>query len=194
MKLISTLVFLLLLLTVSAQDSTYKPYKKPAAHEKTPFWDKCYSGGDLMLYGGNNRFYFNVSPLLGYRPNNKSFSYGIGLTYQYSSFIYYGATYKFSIAGARVFIRQDLGNLFFVHGELENYFTKGENIFTREKEIISIPCANVFIGYKQKFSDFSYYYIMVGYEAIGDRNTGNYVYPMAPLLLKAGYILDLKGK
>lgn len=193
MKFIITLVFALSLGTLWSQDSTYKPYKKPVV-EKTPFWDKCYTGGDIMLYGGNGTFFFNVSPLLGYRPNNKGFSYGIGATYQFSRFTYSYSTYQFSLFGIRAFIRQDLGNMFFLHGEVENYFTQGRNVFTAKNEMISIPCANAFIGYKQKFSDFSYYYLMVGYEAIGDRNAGQYVYPMHPLVIKAGYIIDIKGK
>ncbi len=194
MKIVVTVLFLMSLQIVCAQDSTYKPYKKPIKPEGEGFWDKTYSGGDLMLAGSTGNLFFNVSPLLGYRPNNKSFSFGIGATYQFSKFTYYGAVYRFSLVGVRAFVRQEIGNLFFLHAEAENYFTKGQNVLTLKNEIITIPCANVFVGYKQKYSDYSYYYIMVGYEAIGDRKAQQYVYPLHPFIIKAGYILDIKGK
>jgi hypothetical protein len=192
-----TSIFFVLVLCSNAQDSTYKSYPKPA-DAKSTFWDKCYSGGDIMLYGGSGTLFFNISPLFGYRPNNKGFSVGIGATYQYSKFTYSStyatSSYKFSLFGIRGFIRQDLSEVFFVHAEAENYFTRGRNVFTSKNETITIPCANIFLGYKQKYSEFSYYYIMVGYEAIGDPKAGQYVYPIHPLLFKAGYVLDIKGK
>lgn len=181
--------------TYAQNDSTYSDYKyqKPAEMPEN-FWDKAYTGGDLMLWGGGGGFYFNISPMLGYRPNNGKFSYGIGATYQYSSFNDLGYTYQFSLYGARAFLRQELGNYFFVHGEYENYFTRGRSIFSNKTENISIPCANAFIGYKQNFSEYSYYYFMIGYEFIGDRYAGTYVYPVHPILIKVGYIFDLKRK
>lgn len=194
MKFFLVLVFATANLFVSAQDSTSnKPWKKPV-EDKLGFWDHCYSGGDLMLYGGSGSFYFNISPMLGYRPGNKSFSYGVGATYQFSRFTYNTSSYQFSLYGLRAFVRQDLGRMFFLHGELENYFTKGQNIFTKKEELISFPCANAFVGYKQMYSDFSYYYIMVGYEFIGDGKAPAYVYFLHPFILKAGYVFDLKGK
>jgi hypothetical protein len=195
MRIIFTLILLLGALVSIGQDSTYKPYKKPIDKDMDlTFWDKCYSGGDLSFYGGSGGLFFNISPLLGYRPGNKSFSYGIGATYQYTSFNYFGLNYNYSLFGIRAFIRQELGNMFLAHAEIENYFTKGENVLTRQVEVISIPCANVFIGYRHKFSDFSYSYIMLGLELIRDPSSYQYVYPLHPLLFKAGYILDIKGK
>ncbi|HYG52391.1 MAG TPA: hypothetical protein VD905_15880 [Flavobacteriales bacterium] len=182
----------------TAGDSTARPLKKTKPVDDLRFWDHCYSGGDLMFYGGNGSVYFNISPMLGYRPANKSFSYGIGTTYQYSSFTYLSGNnisqYRFSLVGIRGFLRQDISKMFFLHGELENYFTKGRNIFTRKDELISFACANAFIGFKQMYSDFSYYYIMAGYEFLGDGKAGIYAYPLHPFILKAGYVFDLKGK
>ena len=189
---------ILLVFSAEAQldSARYKRYREQSLEEKTPFWDKCYTGGELMLFGGTGQFYLNISPLLGYRPQNKNFSYGVGITYQYTSFIdyYYGSRYSYSLFGLRAFIRQQLGQHFFLHGEYENYFTRGFNVFTNRKEGIVVPCANGFLGYKQNFSEYSYYYIMLGYEFIGDRNTRQYVYYTAPLVLKVGYIFDIKGK
>jgi hypothetical protein len=190
--------FLIILISCStvgifAQDSTRVKPIKPLPDQGN-FWDHCYSGGDLSFFGGSGQIFFNISPLLGYRPGNKGFSYGIGATYQFTRINYYGYSDDYSLYGIRAFVRQQLGNMFFVHGELENYYTKGYNIFTRKEEPISIPCANICLGYRQKFSEFSYSYLMVGYEMIGDQKAGSYVYYTHPIVIKAGYIIDLKGK
>lgn len=157
------------------------------------FWDKAYTGGDFAFFGGTGQLYFNISPLLGYRPQNKGFSLGIGATYQYTYLndVFYGS-YAYSLFGVRGFVRQQLGEHFFIHGEYENYFTKGVNIFTQKRENIIIPCANAFLGYKQHFSEFSYYYIMLGYEFIHDPYT-RYVYGIHPLVFKVGYIFNIRG-
>lgn len=192
------LIFCLILLSsvwVNAQrDSTRYANIDDKYLEKDSFWEKCYTGGDFMFYIGSGQLNFNISPLLGYRPQNKGFSYGLGATYQFTRFDYTNVVYSYSLFGIRGFVRQNLGSHFFLHGELENYFTKGQNIFTKKVEPISIPCANAFIGYKQGISDFSYYYIMIGYEFIGDQNAAQYVYYTHPLLFKIGYIFDIKGK
>jgi len=196
MKVLPAVLLTFSVLFAGAQsDSTrYRNYREDDPLEKNDFWDKCYTGGDLMLFGGSGQFYFNVSPLLGYRPQNKGFSYGVGLTYQFTRFVDYYTTYSYSLFGVRAFLRQQLGQHFFLHGEYENYFTRGENIFTRKRETIVVPCANAFLGYKQNFSEYSYYYIMLGYEFIGDRNAGQYVYYTHPIVFKVGYIFDIRGK
>lgn len=180
--------------TFAQKDSAYSNYK-PAKEKTENFWDKTYVGGDVALYGGTGTFYFNISPMIGYRPNNKGFSYGLGATYQYMSFSSAYFTDRFSWFGLRAFVRQNILERLFVHAEYENYFTKGYNYLTNKDEMITVPCANIFIGYKQNFSDFSYYYFMLGYEAIGNESAKYYmIYPLYPIVFKAGYVIDLKGK
>ena len=194
MRFIHIIILCLVSLSSFSQDSTYKPYKESNKEDNLGFWDKCYAGGDIMFYGGTGSAFFNISPLIGYRPNNKSFSYGLGATYQFSKITYYNLIYQYSLFGIRAFVRQGLGEMLFLHGEIENYFTKGRNVFTGKDAVITIPCASAFVGYKQNISSFSYYYLMLGYETIGNRNTSQYVYPLHPIVFKAGYILDIKGK
>ena len=162
------------------------------------FKDKCYVGGDVIFYlsssSGNNGLLLNLSPMFGYRPNNKNFSYGVGLTYQYTSITYpgLGASFSNHLYGGRVFARQLIGNVFFLHGEAETYLTKKENYLTRKMEFASIPFVNGFIGFKNRFSQYSYYYFMIGYNFLENPN-GIYVYATNPLLLKVGYVFDLGG-
>lgn len=189
-------IFIIITQSVFSQsDSTYNGYKGSNADAtRGDFWDKVYAGGDLMLYGGSGGFYFNLSPMIGYRPGNKSFSYGIGATYQYTGINdpFYGSL-SYSLYGVRGFLRQQLGRFFFLHAEAENYFTEGINVITGQEELISIPCANAFIGYKQSFSEYSYYYLMVGYDFIQDPKA-IYAYPLTPVVFKVGYIFDIRGK
>jgi hypothetical protein len=194
---IALLFFVLLLIgnPLFSQVSSKKDSLRTSQEEIPSFKDKCYVGGDVLFFLDGTGSLFNLSPMFGYRPQNKNFSYGVGATYQYTSFRDFTTNYKFSnhLLGGRVFARQLLGSLFFLHAEAEMYFTQKENFLTNKVEWVSIPFANAFLGYKSRFSNYSYYYFMLGYNVLENPN-GYYVYPTNPILFKAGYIFDLGGK
>jgi hypothetical protein len=81
-----------------------------------PTFERFYYGGNLSLGFGNITF-VDVSPLVGYMIT-PSFSAGLGGTYQYLR--YNNFNRSTDVYGARAFVRQNLFNNFFAHGEYES--------------------------------------------------------------------------
>ena len=172
----------------SKYDSLRRNYDK-----KMSILERSFTGGEFIFYITNRGTVLNLSPLYGIRPKNKTFSYGAGVTYQYTSYKYTnGSFYRYSLFGARVFARQLLGQSFFINGEAEIYTTRALNFITKKNEWIPIPFSTLYLGYKGTGGDFSYYYIMLGYNFVNDNNA-QYVYFSTPIIVKAGIIIDLGG-
>jgi len=124
MKYLIYVFFSLFALTSFAQDDPMKKKEENGndsqnQQQAAPWQDKVFFGGNFALQFGNITV-IDVSPLVGYRLNEKM-QVGAGFTYQYFSRDY-GNGYKYSnsIYGGRLFGRYFIAPTLFLHGEYEN--------------------------------------------------------------------------
>ncbi len=96
--------------------------------------DRIYVGGGLGLQFGDITN-IQVSPIVGYRINEK-LAAGIGITYIYYRIKFDNAPdFETNIYGGSVFVRRNLNEQFFLHGEYESLnfeFPNRDGTFTRE--------------------------------------------------------------
>ena len=91
-------IVLIALISIEAIHAQKKP---PQAKE--PFISRLNFGGYLGLQFGTYTF-INVSPVVSYRATNWLYP-GIGFTYMYSQYEYYGDKYSESIYGPKIFVK-----------------------------------------------------------------------------------------
>lgn len=177
------LLCLLFSVSVFAQyDSTEtKPQKN-----RRPFKDKIYFGGNLGLQFGNQT-YIDVSPLVGYKFNDK-FSAGIGVTYiyfkqhfpQYSQY-----DYETSIYGGRVFSRYFFIENLFAHAEVEVLNMEVFDVIKSDYERKNILSPLIGVGYIQRFGNAGGIYILLLYN-INDTPDSPYSNPVVRIGVNIG--------
>ena len=194
MKKLVTLI-ILTCITFNGISQNKDSLKQSYENRERKFLDRSYIGGDFIATISNYGGIINLSPLYAYRLTEKGLLGGVGFTYQYTSGYdaYYGQRFSNNLFGGRVFLRQHLGENFFLHGELEMYRTKVYVDLTGKEEMRNIPVGAAGLGYRNNIMTDSYYQIMVGYDFIQDPYTWYYVYPFPfrGIYLKAGVVIAL---
>lgn len=163
--------------SLQAQQDTLIAPETPAApeKEKIPFKDRLFLGGNLGLQFGSQT-YIDVSPLLGYRVNDK-LSVGVGATYIYYRLKEANYSYSSSIYGGRMFARYFLYENFFAQFEPELLNMEVYNTNSNEYYRKNIFSPFIGGGYIQKFSEYSGIYIMLLYN-INDTPDSPYQNPV----------------
>ncbi len=148
----------LLSLTLSAQDTVYKPIKKKKGHEILERMDfGGYLGasfGDIMAV--------NVSPVAIYHVT-KNFHAGLGLTYQYYKDTRYVPEYSNSAYGFNVIARYFIWRDLFVHAEyaplcLSHYY---DDFYNWLKGPFWVHDFYIGGGYRQMMGDKAYMSLML---------------------------------
>ena len=86
-----------------------------------------------LRFGGNfylsyfNGAYIDVSPMVGYKLNEKGTTFGVGLNMIYTSSRYSNSS-SFDY-GARVFIQQPIARMFFIQAEIETMNARAGNFY-----------------------------------------------------------------
>ncbi len=143
LKLKIKLISLGLLLYISgiAQDSTMIRKHPP----KKSIFEKLYTGGNLGLQFGTST-YIEVSPLVGYRINDK-ISAGVGMTYQYYHFKDRYYDMQTNVYGGKVFGRYMLTDYLFGHVEYEYLNLEAFDFYRRRVDVTSLLAG---VGYMQR--------------------------------------------
>jgi len=158
-------------------DSTYVRKKEKPAEEKEDIWKKLVFGGGLGLSIGNPT-YIDISPIVGYRINEKVTA-GIGLNYQYYSYDYGNYLFATNIYGGSVFGRYYFKKDLFAHGEVE-YLNLAS--YNNPEKRIGVESVLVGGGYMQHFSAHSGLVAMVLYNL----TQTDYSPYASPLIIRLG--------
>ncbi|MEI6489677.1 MAG: hypothetical protein WCP52_11985 [Bacteroidota bacterium] len=166
-------------------DSTHiaqKEKERKAEEAEDSFWKKTFFGGGLGLSFGNPT-YVDVSPILGYRINEKVHA-GVGVNYQYYEYDYGSYRFTTNIYGGSVFGRYYIKKDFFTHGEIEYLNLAAYNNIEKRIGVTSVLVGG---GYIQRFSQYSGIVAMVLYNL-----TQNDYSPYAsPLIIRLGVNIGL---
>lgn len=175
-KLISFLLFLFIIINLTAQNL-------PEKEIKAPWTKKIFFGGDLGLQFGNTTF-INVSPIVGYKFTEKIVG-GIGITYQYLN--YKDADYSTNIYGGSLFGRYYITESLFAHAEYQVLSFEPYNYYTFSKAVrTNIESYLIGGGYKQAVSGNISFNIMVLW------NLSNSIYsPYTNPVIRAGFDIGL---
>lgn len=120
-KATTTFLFCLFSLWSFSQDSTLAtPSSQNNTGKKSPSLDRFFTGGDLGVQFGTQT-YILIAPLLGYRITD-DFSAGLAGKYIYynTGDRYSNYSYKTNIYGGGFFLRYNIFDDFFLHGEFES--------------------------------------------------------------------------
>ena len=184
------LVFILIfslssLFSQSNSDGGETRAERNAEFNKRPFKDKLAFGGELSIFLGTTS-YINISPFIGYRIN-PDITFGIGPSYQYWAQRFASGpngVNRTHIYGGRIFVRHELGKMFFLHAEYE-VLNLQDYIVGFGLGRVNVNMAGAGIGYKSAFSESSYYYIMALFDFIQDPRS---IYPLSPIIFKVGFM------
>lgn len=174
---ISFLLFTSICFTSDAQDSTMIRKRPPQKN----FWDKVFVGGNIGVQFGRETF-FDVSPLVGYKFNEKV-SAGIGATYQYYSYKDRYYNFETNIYGGRVFGRYNFTNYLFGHLEYEYLNLEAFDFYRRRVDVESVLAG---AGYIQRISDRSGIVAMILYNFTESAYT-----PYTNPIFRVGFVIGL---
>jgi hypothetical protein len=157
------------------------------------FWDRIQVGGNVGA-GFGTFTYVDVSPLIGYRVT-KTFTAGLGFTYQYVSVkdaTGYYLNYKENIIGGRVYAEQNIFYGLFAHGEFEHLwvnFKPDEPYIAEKDQFSSLP-----LGLGYNFTEGSRFstYILVLYNVLFINDPARYTNPYnSPWIIRIGFNVGL---
>lgn len=145
--------------------------------------DRVYVGGGLGLQFGDITN-IQVSPVIGYRINDK-LSAGIGITYIYYKIKFdSGQEFQTDIYGGSVFVRRNLNEQFFLQAEYESlnleFFNRNDGSVTREW----VPGLLLGGGYFMPLGRNAGFSATVLYNVIYDQLKSPY---NSPLVLRIGF-------
>jgi hypothetical protein len=142
----------LISLSTEAQD-----YVNSSSSENIENNFKIFTGGDFGLQLGTVNI-INLSPLIGYRINNKT-SIGVGGIYKYYSDSRY--QYYLSIYGIRAFARYLIFNNLFAHVEAEELNVRNLDTYFINKERLWISNFYIGGGYRQSVGTKSFLNLLI---------------------------------
>ncbi|MBW6490096.1 MAG: hypothetical protein K0B15_02765 [Lentimicrobium sp.] len=165
--------FLLLLLLIFVLfQPNFTSAQENQQRNKSAFTEKLVYGGGFGLQFGTLTL-IDLSPVIGYRLTPK-LETGLGFTYKYYKYKNYwynpvtGQRYdlKSNITGGSVYAKYHIFENVFAHTEFEqlrynytNYHFNG-SVMETDKQVADITSVFVGGGYRQRFSQNSYFYIM----------------------------------
>ncbi|MFN3916390.1 MAG: hypothetical protein ACK4K0_01500 [Flavobacteriales bacterium] len=179
-KIIYTILFSFLLLNSSAQWE--EDVKDLTKKERTLFGASA--GISFSQFG----MYFMGAPSVGYRLSNNILG-GVGVKYIYNSFNNGSVAYKQHVYGGSVFAQHNLVSpRFFLHGELEMLNWEARDRFTYNISRRWVPMGFVGAGFRNFYSERSFYQIILLYDLIDDPYSPYpYMWNM-PLTLRLGIV------
>jgi hypothetical protein len=146
-------------LALSAQDTTYVPYKPPKNRD---ILDRIDFGGYLGAQFGSVT-YIQISPIASYRVT-KSFYAGLGLTYQYYKDTRYTPDYSTSSYGGSIFGRYFVWRDLFVHAEYAPLYVNYYDYDYLGNWVKGATWVNDFLvggGYRQMIGEKAYMSLML---------------------------------
>jgi hypothetical protein len=183
---------LILLSTLDVFSQRYSERKDPGAElREQTFAERSFFGGNTnILYNarnGLNEFYFELSPLVGYRLG-PSLAAGVMATYKFYNGVnrYYNLSYQTHVWGGGAFARLHLGKKIYFQAEAEYLNTEAYNTVLQEFQREWIPVASLGLGYGPWADKYSYAYVQLSIDFIKDPDNP---YPWAPLIPKIGMII-----
>lgn len=133
------------------------------------FGDRLFLGGNFGLAFGNTTL-IDISPLLGYRVNDK-FAVGAGVVYNYYRFNAFGFTYSTHIVGPQAFARHMIFDQAFLQTEYQYLRTDVIDPLTFEPSRGWVPVWYVGGGYRQQLGGNSFLIASLLYDVIDDPNS-----------------------
>lgn len=194
MKVVLAVLFILLSFSIKAQEEDGYVSSEPIK-PVTSFKDKLFTGGNFGFNISNGLMYLEVSPLLGYKINDK-FSAGILGKYVYLGGINDNSPFRsFRYYGGGVFSRYKLTESIIATAEYE--LLNVEDINPNNGSFGSRTLSNVFLlgaGYSNTLANNFNVQIFLLYDVIDDPNSPyrfNYIFGpnRIPIIYRIGFSL-----
>lgn len=158
-----TLSLIVLLACLTPLQAQWEEDVQELTHKERTFF-----GASAGLAISQFETYIMLAPSVSYRLTNNILA-GVGVKYIYSQFNFAGVSSKNSIYGGSLFAQHNIFSpKFFVHGELESLNGEVRERFTNTFSRRWVTMGFVGAGYRNFYSERSFYQIMVLYDLIDD--------------------------
>ncbi len=109
---------LILLLICFGTFTAYGQWGQEEMDKKPPFKDRIFTGGGLGLSFSSSYDFFSLSPIIGYRVNQR-LATGLSIIYRYTKYKYVTPNISTNDWGVSPFVRYQIHGPIFLHAEYE---------------------------------------------------------------------------